>query len=176
MNDAPAPFAAVILAAGKGTRMRSARHKVLHAIAGRPMIEHLLASLDELAPARIVAVVGEARCQLEAQLGDRVTYAVQDEQHGTGHAVRQAQAALGGFSGDVLVLYGDVPFVRAHTMRGMLERLHGADEPEAVVLGFEPADPLHYGRIVADEAGGISKMVEFKDASEAAELVDQFRD
>ena len=166
MMDTRQPIAAVILAAGKGTRMRSTRHKVLHSIGGRPMIEHLLASLDTLAPQHVVAVVGEYREQLREQLGERVSYAMQDAQLGTGHAVQQAQQALDGFSGDVLVLYGDVPFVRPRTMRAMIERLHEPDAPAAVVLGFEPADPLRYGRIIADEAGSIAKMVEYKDASE----------
>jgi bifunctional UDP-N-acetylglucosamine pyrophosphorylase/glucosamine-1-phosphate N-acetyltransferase len=166
MTDAGRPIAAVILAAGKGTRMRSDRHKVLHPIAGRPIIEHLLASLDTLAPRHVVAVVGEYREQLQAQLGGRVTLAFQDQQLGTGHAVQQAAQALGGFSGDVLVLYGDVPFVRPGTMQAMLDRLHAPDAPAAVVLGFEPEDPLRYGRIIADEAGSIAKMVEYKDASE----------
>jgi len=159
------PLAVIILAAGQGTRMRSARHKVLHEIAGRPMIEHLLASLTELSPERTVVVVGQGRDQVEAQLAGRAEIAVQQVQLGTGHAVLQAEEALAGFAGDVLVLYGDVPFVRAGTMRGMLDRLRGEDAPQAVVLGFEPADPLQYGRIIA-EGGRIAKMVEHKDASE----------
>src|SRR5690606_6007008 len=104
------PLAAIILAAGKGTRMKSARHKVLHPIAGRPMIEHLLASLQELSPARTIVVVGDGRDQIEQQLGDRAELVVQEPQLGTGHAVQQAEVALGGFEGDVLVLYADVPF------------------------------------------------------------------
>jgi len=166
MMDAERPIAAVILAAGKGTRMLSQRHKVLHEIAGRPMIEHLLAQVAQLAPARQVAVVGEYREQLQARLGERVAYAVQEPQLGTGHAVQQAADALAGFDGDVLVLYGDVPFVRAETMRAMLARLRAEDEPAAVVLGFEPEDPLRYGRVLAHADGRIAKMVEWKDATE----------
>ena len=165
-----APIAAIVLAAGKGTRMKSDTHKVLHPIAGRSMIGHLLASLDELAPERTVVVVGDLRDQLEAALGGKVEIVVQDPQLGTGHAVQQAEGALAGFEGDVLVLYGDVPFVRAETMRAMVERLHASDTPEAVVLGFEPADPLQYGRVVAS-GGLISKMVEYKDASDAERAV-----
>jgi bifunctional UDP-N-acetylglucosamine pyrophosphorylase/glucosamine-1-phosphate N-acetyltransferase len=160
------PLAIVVLAAGKGTRMKSDLHKVLHPIAGRPMLDHLLASAAELAPERQVVVAGHGREQLEAALGESATIAVQEPQLGTGHAVQQAQAALAGFAGDVLILYGDVPFVRADTMRTMLERLDGADAPAVVVLGFEPADTLQYGRIVA-ENGKIAKMVEHKDASDA---------
>jgi bifunctional UDP-N-acetylglucosamine pyrophosphorylase/glucosamine-1-phosphate N-acetyltransferase len=165
MSATPRPLAAIVLAAGKGTRMKSAVHKVLHPIAGRPMIEHLLASLAELAPERTVIVVGEGREQVEASLNGRADFALQEPQLGTGHAVQQAQAVLAGFAGDVLVLYGDVPFVRAATMRKMIERLHAADTPEAVVLGFEPEDPLQYGRVIAED-GQIARMVEYKDASE----------
>lgn len=161
-----APIAAVILAAGQGTRMKSDTHKVLHPIAGRPMLHHLLASVDRLHPAEKVVVVGAGREQIEASLAGRgAKFAVQTEQLGTGHAVQQAEAALAEFSGDVLILYGDVPLVSDATMRAMIERLHATDAPAAVVLGFRPADPAAYGRIVADKAGRIAKMVEFKDAS-----------
>ncbi|KPL66983.1 bifunctional N-acetylglucosamine-1-phosphate uridyltransferase/glucosamine-1-phosphate acetyltransferase [Erythrobacter sp. SG61-1L] len=170
MSDAKRPIAAIVLAAGKGTRMKSDIHKVLHPVAGRPMIEHLLASLAELAPERTVVIVGDLRDQLKDALGGRVEMAVQDPQLGTGHAVQQAEGALGGFAGDVLILYGDVPFVRPETMCAMAERLNEGDAPAVVVLGFEPADPLQYGRVIA-EGGSISKMVEFKDASEAERAV-----
>ncbi|WP_338240715.1 bifunctional UDP-N-acetylglucosamine diphosphorylase/glucosamine-1-phosphate N-acetyltransferase GlmU [Aurantiacibacter hainanensis] len=159
------PIAAIILAAGKGTRMKSSRHKVLHEIAGRPMIEHLLSSVEQLAPHKLVTIVGEFREQLQERLADKVDFAVQDPQKGTGHAVQQAQEALADFDGDVLVLYGDVPFVKAGTMRSMIERLRSADTPAAVVLGFEPDDPLRYGRVIAQQ-GRILKMVEYKDATE----------
>ena len=163
---APSPLAIVVLAAGKGTRMNSDLHKVLHPIAGRAMIDHLLASAAQLAPERQVVVVGSGREQLEVALGGRAVIAVQEPQHGTGHAVQQAEAALAGFAGDVLILYGDVPFVRAATMRAMIDRLNAVDEPAVVVLGFEPADALQYGRILAHEDGRIAAMVEHKDATE----------
>lgn len=159
------PLAIVTLAAGKGTRMKSNLHKVLHPVAGRPMIEHLLTSAAELTPVRNVVVVGAGREQMEAHLGTRATIAVQEPQLGTGHAVQQAENALNGFSGHVLILYGDVPFVRAKTMRAMLKRLEAADAPAVVVLGFTPQNPLSYGRIIAQN-GLITKMVEHKDASE----------
>jgi len=111
-------------------------------------------------------VVGAGRDQIEAAVGARAATCLQEPQLGTGHAVAQAEGALAGFAGDVLVLYGDVPFVRTATMRAMLERLHGADSPAAVVLGFEPADPIAYGRVIADDDGRIIKMVEYKDADE----------
>jgi bifunctional UDP-N-acetylglucosamine pyrophosphorylase/glucosamine-1-phosphate N-acetyltransferase len=172
-NLSPRPFAAVILAAGKGTRMKSDLHKVLHPIAGRPMLEHLLASVESLGAARTVVVVGSGREQVEplvARHGGEVV--VQDPQFGTAHAVQQAETALASFDGDVLILYGDAPLVEAATMRRMLDRLAGEDHPAAVVVGFRPANPLNYGRVIADEAGLIRKMVEHKDATPEERAVD----
>ena len=167
MTDTTYPFAAIILAAGKGTRMKSDTHKVLHKIAGRAMLEHLMASVAELGPERLAVVVGAGREQIEKAVGTRAATCLQEPQLGTAHAVQQAEGALPDFTGDVLVLYGDVPFVKASTMGAMLSRLHGDDAPAAVVLGFEPADPLAYGRVIADDDGRIIKMVEYKDADES---------
>jgi bifunctional UDP-N-acetylglucosamine pyrophosphorylase / glucosamine-1-phosphate N-acetyltransferase len=161
---------AIILAAGKGTRMKSGLHKVLHPIAGRPMLMHLLASVDALAPKHKVVVVGSGRAQLEAALGDSASLAVQEPQRGTGHAVQQAQSALSGFDGDILILYGDVPFVPTQTMEAMLVRLNAADAPAVVVLAFEAENPGGYGRVIV-EGGRIVKMVEQKDANEAENAV-----
>ena len=159
------PIAVIILAAGQGTRMKSAMHKVLHPVAGRPMLLHLLASVAGLKPARQVVVVGSGREQVEAAVaGTGAVISVQDKQLGTGHAVAQAHDALAGFAGDILILYGDVPLVRPETMRAMLDRLNMGDEPRAVVLGFRPEDAAAYGRIITDGQGAIEKMVEYKDA------------
>ncbi|MDG2004684.1 MAG: bifunctional UDP-N-acetylglucosamine diphosphorylase/glucosamine-1-phosphate N-acetyltransferase GlmU [Novosphingobium sp.] len=165
MSDATSPLAIVILAAGKGTRMKSNLHKVLHPIAGRSMLDHLLESAGQLQPERQVVIAGHGHEQIDTALGGRAVMALQEPQLGTGHAVQQAQAALEGFSGDVLVLYADVPFVRPQTLRAMVERLHASDSPATVVLGFEPDDPQQYGRVIAED-GRIAKMVEFRDASE----------
>ncbi len=166
------PLAIVILAAGQGTRMKSSLHKVLHPIAGRPMLLHLLASTETLAPERRVVVVGAGREQVEkAATGKDVAIAVQSAQLGTGHAVAQARDALLGFAGDVLILYGDVPLVAPATMRAMIVRLNQPDAPRAVVLGFRPDTPGAYGRIIANGQGQIEKMVEYKDASEAERAV-----
>jgi len=168
----PRPFAAIILAAGKGMRMKSDLHKVMHPIAGRPMLAYLLASVGALSPAKTVVVVGSGREQVEAlveSFGGEVV--VQEPQLGTGHAVQQAEASLSGFAGDILILYADTPFVAAETMLRMLERLNAADAPVAVVVASRPADPLHYGRIVADEDGTILNMVEHKDANEEERAV-----
>jgi|UniRef100_UPI0018E997CE bifunctional UDP-N-acetylglucosamine pyrophosphorylase/glucosamine-1-phosphate N-acetyltransferase len=159
------PIAAIILAAGKGTRMKSDLHKVLHPIARRPMLLHLIDSVKALSPERMVVVTGAGREQVEAAVAPLgVATALQAEQLGTGHAVAQAREALADFDGDVLILYGDVPLVEARTMRAMIDRLGEADAPAAVVLGFRPADPAAYGRVIADRGGRIARMVEFKDA------------
>ena len=166
------PIAAIILAAGKGTRMKSDLHKVLHPIAGRPMLLHLAASVAALDPARTVVVTGAGRDQVEAAVSPLgIATALQAEQLGTGHAVAQAEAALAGFEGDVLILYGDVPLVSTATMQAMLDRLNAEDAPVAVVLGFRPTDAGAYGRIIAED-GVIAKMVEFKDATPAERAVD----
>lgn len=147
--------------------MKSDRHKVLHPIAGHPMLLHLLDSVDALHPDRRVVVVGKRREQVEAALANRgVTVAVQGEQKGTGHAVQQAAAALAGYHGAVLVLYGDCPFVESDTLARMLSRIAGPDEPAAVVLAAIQPDPAAYGRVIADADGNIVKMVEYKDASD----------
>ena len=165
-------LAVIVLAAGQGTRMKSGLHKVLHPVAGRPMLLHLLAAAAELAPARVVVVAGARREQIEAAVAHLdVTVAVQAEQLGTGHAVLQARAALGDFEGDVLILYGDVPLVRADTMRAMLARLARDDAPAAVVLASRPADPATYGRVIAT-GDRIERMVEFKDATDDERAVD----
>jgi bifunctional UDP-N-acetylglucosamine pyrophosphorylase/glucosamine-1-phosphate N-acetyltransferase len=121
MNQAK--FSVVVLAAGQGTRMRSDTHKVLHPIAGRPMLMHLLSTVEAIGPERRVIVVGKGREQLEAALhGQGIATALQAEQKGTGHAVQMAEEALYGFEGSVLILYGDTPFVTEATLRRMLDR------------------------------------------------------
>lgn len=158
-------FAAIILAAGKGTRMKSDLHKVLHPIAGKPMLMHLLDSFEDLSPKHTVVVAGDRREQLEEALDGRgVTTALQDPQLGTAHAALQAQDALSGFDGNILVTFGDVPMVQARTVRKLIEALDGG--AKVAVLGFRPEDPLQYGRIIADADGSVVKMVEFKDATE----------
>ena len=160
-------FAVVILAAGQGTRMRSDTHKVLHPIASRPLLLHLLDRVDALGADRRVVVVGKGREQVEAAIAGRdATLAIQAEQKGTGHAVQQAAGALAGYDGPVLILYGDTPFVEAETLRRMLDRLDGENGPGVVVLASCPPDPLKYGRIILGEGDRIARMVEYKDATE----------
>jgi bifunctional UDP-N-acetylglucosamine pyrophosphorylase/glucosamine-1-phosphate N-acetyltransferase len=165
-------FAVVILAAGQGTRMRSDTHKVLHPIASRPLLLHLLDRVDALGADKRVVVVGKGREQVEAAIAGRdVALAVQAEQKGTGHAVQQAAGTLEGYDGPVLILYGDTPFVEAETLRRMLDRLDGDGGPGVVVLASSPADPAKYGRIILGQGDRIAKMVEFRDASEEERAV-----
>ena len=165
-------FAVVILAAGQGTRMRSDTHKVLHPIASRPMLLHLLESVDSLGADKKVVVVGKGREQVEAAIQGRdVILAIQSEQKGTGHAVQQAGEALADYDGPIIILYADTPFVEPETLQRMLDRLGGAGGPGVVVLASSPADPLNYGRIILGEGDRIEKMVEFKDATDRERAV-----
>ncbi len=158
-------IAAIILAAGKGTRMKSDLHKVLHPIAGKPMLFHLLDSFAELSLVHTVVVAGDRHEQLrEALTGRDVTVALQEPQLGTAHAALQAKDPLAGFSGLVMVCFGDCPMVQAETVQRLVTALEGG--AKVAVLGFRPADPLAYGRIIADDDGTVRKMVEFKDATE----------
>ena len=154
----------VILAAGQGTRMRSAQPKVLHAIAGEPMLAHVLRAARALAPERIVVVVGHGAEQVQqAFAGQGLQFALQQPQQGTGHAVMQAMPLLQGGADDAcLVLYGDVPLVQPATLQALLQArgLGGL-----ALLTETLADPAGYGRIVRDGRGRIVRIVEHKDAT-----------
>ncbi|MBM1687902.1 bifunctional UDP-N-acetylglucosamine diphosphorylase/glucosamine-1-phosphate N-acetyltransferase GlmU [Sulfitobacter geojensis] len=157
--------ALIVLAAGKGTRMNSDLPKVLHPIAGEPMLVHALEAGTMLEPQRTVVVAGHGVEQVRtATLSHDATIKVveQTEQLGTAHAVAQARDALAGFDGMALVLYGDTPFIRPQTLEDMQAALKQND---VVVLGFEAADPARYGRLVMD-GQQLDRIVEFKDASE----------
>lgn len=159
-------IAAVILAAGHGTRMKSATPKVLHAIGGRSMLAHVMAAAAELSPARLSVVIGSQA----PEVGDAaktirpdVAIAVQDPPRGTGDAVKQAAPALAGFSGTVLVLYADTPLVTAATLKALSAKVE--DGAAVAVLGFKPADPGAYGRLKTNATGSLEAIVEAKDAT-----------
>ena len=159
----------VVLAAGKGTRMKSSLPKVLHPLAGRPIIDHVLRTVDELEPASIALVVGHGGDDVRSALAGRrpaVDFAVQSPQLGTGHALLQAESLLSGQSGTLLLLSGDVPLLEAGTLHRLLER-HQSTGAAATVLTAELNDPYGYGRIVRDSSGKISRIVEERDASGA---------
>lgn len=162
--------AAIVLAAGQGTRMKSDLHKVLHPIGGKPMVHHVLDAATALNPAKIILVVGARAEQVEAAVQD-AEFAMQTEQLGTGHAVQMALPALDGFSGDILVLYGDIPLLPADVLEEMLAVRWSAPETGLVVLGFEAADPGAYGRLVLDANGALERIVEYKDATEAERAI-----
>ena len=171
MSATEPQLAVIVLAAGKGTRMKSDLHKVLHPIAGRPMLMHLLGSLGEAGVARQVIVAGDRREQIEAALaGTGAEVVVQEPQLGTAHAALMAKHALAGFDGLVLVCFGDVPFLSAATVRRLCGALAESDAKVAV-LGFRPADTAAYGRIITGPDGTVGKMVEHKDASGAERAV-----
>ena len=156
-------LAVIVLAAGMGTRMNSDLPKVMHPLAGRPMIKHLMDTVAGLEPERVVVVVGPGMESLSAAVAPAVTV-VQHERLGTGHAVIQAREALAGFDGHVVVLYGDTPLLTAATLRRMLDERRSAMDPAVVVLGFKPDDPACYGRMVVG-AEGLKAIVEWKDAT-----------
>ena len=171
MTKQSTPLALIVLAAGKGTRMKSDKHKVLHPIAGRPMLLHLLASLGELGVAREVIIAGDRHEQIEAALaGSGAEVVLQLEQLGTGHAALQAKAALADFTGQVLVCFGDGPFLTAATVGRLCAAVSAG--ARVAVLGFRPGDNAAYGRIAADAEGRVAKMVEYKDASPAERAIE----
>jgi bifunctional UDP-N-acetylglucosamine pyrophosphorylase / glucosamine-1-phosphate N-acetyltransferase len=166
-----AKTAIVVLAAGLGTRMKSRLPKVMHPIAGRPMIRHLLASLEALEPDRLVVVVGEEM----QSVGDAVApfpSVVQGERLGTGHAVLAARRELEGFDGDVLIVYGDTPLLSSGTLARMLAARRSAAAPAVVVLGFRPEDPGAYGRLVVAGDGMLDAIIEAKDATSEQLAID----
>jgi len=156
--------AAIILAAGLGTRMKSARLKVLHPLAGRPMIRHLMETLSAIAVERSVVVIGRDM-EAVAEAVAPHPCVVQEPRLGTGHAVMAAREALTGFTGDVLVLYGDTPLVSTPTLEAMLAARRRASPPAVVVLGFRPAEPGDYGRLVTGAGGTLEAIVEARDAT-----------
>ncbi len=163
MTSTPTPRAAIILAAGQGTRMKSPLPKVLHPVGGRAMLDHAIDAAEALGCERIVVVVGdhspEVRAHVVKRLGE-TAIAVQDPPIGTGHAVRCAEAALAGFAGQVVITYGDVPLLKAADIEPVFAATEGV-----TVVGFEARDPTGYGRLLVDADGGLEAIVEHREAS-----------
>ena len=156
----------VVLAAGKGTRMRSERPKVLHRLAGRPLIDLVLDTATAIDPASVTVVVGHEAHAVESALeGRRCHFGLQEPQLGTAHALLQAEPFLSGVTGDVLLLYGDVPLLRAETLAALVD-LHRKAKAAATVLTAEIGDPSGYGRIVRGTDGRITGIVEHRDATD----------
>lgn len=158
--------AVVILAAGKGSRMKSDLPKVLHKVAGAPLLHHAMRTAAQMGAERVIVVAGHGAELVEASAkayNPEAEIVLQTQQLGTGHAVDQARTALADFDGDVFILYGDTPFIRAETMQAM--KAARKDGAGVVVLGFEAADPTRYGRLIRDETGALDRIVEAKDAT-----------
>lgn len=162
------PTAAIILAAGKGTRMKSELPKVMHKIAGRAMVGHVMhTALDAgLSPLTLVVAPGMHTVRSYASSVDEVAqFAIQEEQLGTGHAVLCAKDSLNGFEGNLLVLYGDTPLITQQTITNLLETLTADAKCAVAVLGFRPNDPAEYGRLIMAENGTLERIIEARDAT-----------
>lgn len=168
------PLSAIILAAGQGTRMKSARPKVMHELCGRPMVEHVIRAALEAGAEDVVLVVGFGRAEVEAHVQrtfpGRVRIAVQEEQKGTGHAVQMCREAMEGREGQVLVLSGDVPLLTGNTLTALAKH-HAEGGFAATVLTAIFEDPSGYGRLIRREDGRVDRIVEHKDASEEERAV-----
>ncbi len=165
--------AVVILAAGEGKRMKSARSKLLHEVAGHSLLSYAVSAATNLQPEHIVVVVGHGRDQVEAHLDEiapHVTTAVQEQQLGTGHAVQVALERLGEVSGEVVVTYGDVPMLATETLTALLEE-HRRQQAAVTVLTAEVPDPTGYGRILRNADGAVQSIIEHRDADEAQRAI-----
>lgn len=163
-NASAADVGAIVLAAGMGTRMRSAKSKVLHGIGGKPMVRHVLDTVAAVNASR-VAVVAAPGQDAVAEAVAPAKIAIQQEPLGTGHAALAAMPVFDGFTGDIFILFGDTPLIRQETMQAMLDRRNAPDRPTVVVLGMRPAGDNAYGRLIQDETGALDRIVEFKDAT-----------
>ena len=159
----------LVMAAGLGTRMKSKRAKVLHELGGRPLIAHVVRAAAELAPEKIVVVVGHQSEDVEkatlAEVGELAAFVLQAEQRGTGHAMECARTLLENSDSLLLSIYGDVPLIRAETMRKLIEH-HRATGAACSILSVRLENPTGYGRIIRDEQGAFQRIVEQKDATE----------
>jgi len=169
------PAAVLVLAAGEGKRMKSRVPKVLHSLCGRSMVGHALAIAGELDPEQLVVVVGHGRDQVSAEVTGQAPGAqvvVQDQQLGTGHAVRMVTEALGDFRGTVVVTYGDMPLLRAQTLRELVHVHQAAGN--AVTVLTATGDATGYGRIVRDADGAFLRIVEERDATAVELAIDEY--
>lgn len=163
---------AVVLAAGKGTRMKSKLYKVLHKVAGKSMIEHVVDSVKQAGTDEIVTIVGHGAESVKETLGSQSSYSFQEEQLGTAHAVKMAADELKGKEGTTLVVCGDTPLITPETLKALAD-YHEAQQAGVTVLSATADNPFGYGRIVRDQDGRLAKIVEQKDATEAEREIDE---
>ena len=171
LKASPGNIDVIILAAGLGTRMKSATIKILHRAAGRPIIDYVLDLAAEITPQPPIMVIGYQRELVQQAVGSRARYAVQEEQKGTGHAVLQA-APLVNSKKHVLILSGDVPLTRPETLQHLLDE-HARSQNALTLLTMKLDDPAMYGRIVRDESGAVTRIVEAKDATEDEKRINE---
>ncbi|MFW8052419.1 bifunctional UDP-N-acetylglucosamine diphosphorylase/glucosamine-1-phosphate N-acetyltransferase GlmU [Vagococcus fluvialis] len=164
---------AIILAAGKGSRMKSSLYKVLHPVAGKPMVEHVIEQVEAINVNDIVTIVGFGAEMVKEQLGERSKYALQTEQLGTGHAVLATSDLLQDKTGTTLVICGDTPLLTADTLSELMNH-HEETGAKATILSAIAHDASGYGRIVRNESGLVEKIVEHKDASETELTIKEF--
>ncbi len=163
---------AIILAAGEGTRMNSKLPKVLHAVAGEPMIDYALQNAEALKPQKIYVVVGAKSDEVIRYVGKRAVSVIQKERLGTGHAVQQVMPFLKSLKGNVVILYGDACLTRSQTILA-LRQFHSVQDGEAALLSAQVENPFGYGRVIRDADGTVERIVEEKDASEDERAVDE---
>lgn len=163
---------AVVLAAGKGTRMKSKLYKVLHKVAGKSMIEHVVDSVKQAGTDEIVTIVGHGAESVKETLGSQSSYSFQEEQLGTAHAVKMAADELKGKEGTTLVVCGDTPLITPETLKALAD-YHEAQQAGVTVLSATADNPFGYGRIVRDQDGRLAKIVEQKDATEVEREIDE---
>lgn len=163
---------AIILAAGKGTRMKSKLYKVLHSVSGKPMVEHVINRVSETNPDEIITIIGHGAEKIKEQLGERSQYALQAEQLGTGHAVLQASSFLKGKEGTTLVINGDTPLLTTETLNNLFE-YHQRKHASVTILTTKTKDPTGYGRIIRDHFGIVEKIVEQKDTTSEEALIQE---
>ena len=159
-------FITLIMAAGMGKRMKSDLPKVLHQLADKPLVKHVIDLAESVGSNRVLLIVGHKRELVKEQIGTvGVEYVTQEQQRGTADAVESCREAVGAFDGDLLVLSGDVPLMKAETVEEALN-LHRNSSSSATVFTFKPEDPKGYGRVIRNEKGELDRIVEHKDANE----------
>lgn len=167
------PLAAVVLGAGRGTRMKSPLAKVLHPLLDKPLLAYVLDTVRALHPDRVVLVVGYQSDRVRQSFPEKdLEYVFQEEQLGTGHAVQQTVKALADFDGDIIILCGDMPFIKTTSLQALLKK-HGQAAAACTMLTLKNSDIQDFGRIVRDQSHKVHRIVEAKDATENEKLIDE---